>query len=261
MNTYFATNVLLVALIPIWGPPLPMDEHAVVSVSCNLPPQAVIGAPLTLECVFRNASASPVRLDLGWNRLGNFAFVMNPGTRSATTRVQPSMGLWGGISRSQFVRIAANGTHVQRVLLNEWLDLSRPGTHRLEVSFEGRIQVEGQFVALQHHDALVVSLRLGSLYERQEIAGSLFERAKRTRSSEERLEVVQALAFMNDPAAIPHLYKLAMYNISAGIAISGLERMGGDAAIAALESLQKHPNGGVAMGAGAALRRLKARQE
>jgi hypothetical protein len=68
---------------------------------------------------------------------------------------------------------------------------------------------------------------------------------------------VMSLAYLTDPVAIPYLRDVVNAQHHLGVAMAGIERIGGSAAAEALRALAANPDPEIAWFASAALRRIR----
>lgn len=228
-----------------------------LDMSCKLVQDGIIHAPVVLECAFENHSIEPLALDLGWNAIGHFELTLSrPG--ESPSRVRPSIKGLGGLARVGKITLAPGALHTQRILLNEWFEFPRPGSYDLIVNFDGAVTtMAGDAVVLQRVHSLLFVLRPPVPGEMNQIADSLLKKATMSVAVADRLEALQSLSYMRDPAAIPYLRRLVALRLWPGVAIEGIERAGTEDAVVALRELAESKDPDTARQARASLARLE----
>jgi hypothetical protein len=251
---------LAIAAVCLLRPPLhaqqPSPEGVEVSVSTVGGPEFTLHSPVVAEFRVVNRSASPVQVDAGWDRVGNFTFtLLNPLGRQTVGRPQSS-GV-GGIHRGFTFTLAKGASESAWTVLDEWLDFSSVGTYELTARFVGQVRsVSGELLDVQRNWQWKITIKPRDVTALERTCADL---ARRTRSvnAAEQLRASRILSFVKDPVAVRYLQEVASADRGAGVAIQGLERIGGTEAREALQLLSKHTNRDIAAMAADALRRVK----
>jgi len=236
-------------------------RHQPITMACSLPSESMLGEPLVLECTVENQSGDAVWVDFGWNRIGQFQLELQA-SGSALQRARPSATGLGGVSSSGKVEVLPGAHYVQRLLLNEWLEWSRPGMYALRVHFGGTISTSvGDVLEIVRDYALPFRLRPGVPGELSRVAESLLKKATLSSAAQDRIEAARSLSFMRDPAALPCLRRLALLRLWPGDAIAGIERVGTEEASRILTELSGSTDPDIASRAKASEARLKSRRK
>jgi hypothetical protein len=227
-------------------------------------PKVTLKEPVIIEFEAKNQTDSPVKLDVGFNRVGNF-LVSFDGPGAANGRLL-QIGA-SGLGRSGVIILQSGKTYMQSLLLNRWIEFKFPGTYQIEVRLsESAHNLEG--VAVGGTDSFrgtveVLPEDLSQLHRTCESLSRLVEDA----TSVENAEMpALSLSYVNDPIAVPYLERVlhtpGVGALQGGVAVQGLARIGNDDAIRALISaLDMVDNPVTSISAGTALGQIKSQTD
>jgi hypothetical protein len=88
----------------------------------------LLGEPIILKATFKNPSASPIEIDLGWNREAGISFSLVTPAKGVKTD-HPKAPEHGGVSTGPIASIGAGEAYVQYLLLDQWIEFQIPGTY------------------------------------------------------------------------------------------------------------------------------------
>jgi hypothetical protein len=224
-----------------------------------------IGTPLTLyepalgQLVFRNQTDDILLTDLGANELGALHFELRR-PNGLTQKAEPgALPASGGIIFPGRVEVAPNETFLKSVLLNQWFDFSDVGRYQLRVRFSGEVKrPSGTFVEVDRDVTIDIDVRGADERRLRDACEALLGRIKNSKKSEEGLTAARALASIKRPLAVRYLHEaIRADRLVDSIAITGLESIGNDAAVRALEEELGNRHAETAAAANAALNRLQ----
>jgi hypothetical protein len=204
-------------------------------------PTATAHEPLYLEFRIQNGSARTVTVNLGQDRKQAFVFdVVFP---DGTAVSDLSMPTKEGISRRATVALSANESYVQTLLVNEWIDLSAPGTYEIEVTLMSPI-VSDLGRNLSPPFRAVVTILPRDEFRLTQTCQTLTDRIAAAQSVEAAMDAALALSYVRDPIAVPFLTRaLQSGKYVDHHIIRGLERVGNTSAATSLISYCKLSNG------------------
>jgi hypothetical protein len=90
----------------------------------------LVGEPIILKAIFKNAAAKAIEIDLGWNRILGIEASTNEAL-GVKVRVPKETE---GVSRTPVVEIDAAGSYVQFILLDGWLEFEVPGEYLIKIA-------------------------------------------------------------------------------------------------------------------------------
>lgn len=173
-----------------------------------------------------NESDRPVRLHLGFDRVGNLRFMITgPGKKSTHVAAR----LHGGIARLGTVMVAPRETYTQNVLLSSFYPFPQKGLYLIQVS-------------LVPHDATARDEQ-PTFYETKRMSLRVLPRNRSTLkkvceglvekimsgNAASALESAKALSFVNDLVAVPYLERVSTHEpfkpVVRQIATHGLARI------------------------------------
>lgn len=225
------------------------------SLELDVPGTVTLREPVVMTLRLLNESDRPIRVNLGWDRVGVLLFeATGPSGRRQTGRPQ----LREGGSRSDHVDVAPHSQYSQRVVLDEWIEFDVVGAYVLLVRFSGSVDTDGSVQTDVRRDyvfsVVVLPRDPGRL---EELCRSLESRLAQPQGLPDHRQAAQELAAVRDPVAIPYLERAAAREVSLPKIYETLAAIGTPEARQALERLSRHPTAWVAANAKAALGRIK----
>jgi hypothetical protein len=143
------------------------------------------------------------------------------------------------------------------VVLNQFLDLSAVGAYQLQIRFNGAVQTNGgAAVAVTRAVSREIRVLPRSEETLRGVCANLLT-SSRDPIVDRSSRAIRALAYLDDPVAIPFLQEAAELDAFATVEIEGLVRIGGPDAREALEALLRSSNQRTADMARGALNRFK----
>jgi hypothetical protein len=198
-----------------------------LKVSFSLEKEAItLHEPVLVRLRADNSSERPLRLDMGFDRVGNLRFfIARPGERPVeiTPRLHP------GIVRAGLVTVAPGGSYTLDILLNELYTFSAKGSYIIQVSLttHGTAAPEGQATAYKSQKMYLRVLPRNPPQLRQACEGLMGKIM--SSSAEASMESTKALSYVNDLVAVPYLEQAATRGpfkpVVRPMAIDGLSRI------------------------------------
>jgi hypothetical protein len=204
--------------------------------SFRMPSITSLGEPVVLEVLLENGADTRLRADFGLNGQTQFEFshTRPDGTRQ---RVRPSVPT-SGIAFLSLSEIQPKGRVLRKLVIDQWLDLFKEGTHSVTVSFLGDVtDLAGRAIVLDR--TATFPLRVTGRNEdhlRQRCEGWLAEAL--TAGSEDGLVALTALRHVNDIVAVPFV-EAAIQRRQWSDGFAALKRIGAPAGTAAIERLTR----------------------
>jgi hypothetical protein len=214
----------------------PVDVGGLVAVSCTLAGAEVsLHEPVLLNFAVENNLSQPVKFDLGQNRKASFSFTI---TQPDGQRVELPQYSIMGLSRHGAVRLKADQTYRQSLLLNEWFEFRSAGNYEIQVRLSKPIQTrDGRAISTQTEFLLPLKVAARNPGRLEAVCAELAAQVAAADSYDKAAEATLALGHINDPVAVPYLEKaLAAGKLVEQIAVAGLERNGSAEAVEALLS-------------------------
>lgn len=220
------------------------------------PTTVTLSRPVVAEFRVLNEATDQLVVDAGWDRKERFRLqLMSPD--GAVTTVRPEPPPLGGISRGPTFRVESGSDYRDWIVLNRWLDFSEVGSYELTVRFDGTVQTaSGNAVQMVREWRHTITVTPRDVAELAGVASELRDVAMSSTGEGQR-RAVMSLAYLTDPVAIPYLRDVVIANHHIGIAVAGIERIGGSAAAEVLTGLAANPDPEIAAFARAALRRIR----
>lgn len=162
-----------------------------------------VGAPLRLMFRVENHSADKIKLKLGRDRKGSFSFVLQ---RPDGTKIQLSpLPKRERIFDLGMVSLSPGEHLIHPLLLNEFARFEAPGRYGIEVRLETPIET-GAGTQI-HVDPYYGKFEIAPRDEKMLMATAekLTKQIESSRSVREALDAAAALAFIDDPVAVPYL--------------------------------------------------------
>ena len=97
-------------------------------------------------------------------------------------------------------------SHVVYVVLDEWLDLSQPGAHRVDVEFRGAVGFEaGNEADVKRTDSFTIDVKPRNPAQLARRAGEWLKQVSKLSPGLQTRAASAALLSMKDPVVIPYL--------------------------------------------------------
>jgi hypothetical protein len=209
-----------------------------------------LGEPVFVDLQIVNVGPGPASVDLGPDGTANLRVtIREPGGRSEVVQL-PS----GGLRRSGKHLLGANTTYNQRLLLSEWHEFRDIGGYAVNVAL---VPAFGSKEAAPPPAYLHVSIGPRDESKLRAVAKEFADRAIDGRDAADRSEAALALSYVADPVAIPEMARV-LASSDAGLKLTvAMARLGGPAAIDALQAAQSNPNEWIRSDAARELRALR----
>jgi hypothetical protein len=201
-------------------------QPAGVTISYSLvTPVVVLQEPVFLEFEIDNRSAASIKADLGKYRKLSFSFdVAFP---DGTTIREITLPVREGIGEGGRVSLSAGQRYTQRLLLNEWVNFSEPGSYQVEARLTTPVEGEGGITVPSPPFRAIVNVLPRDEAVLTRVCQSLVDRIERSVSFEEARDAAAALSYVVDPIAVPYLSAaLRSDKYVSQEAAAGLERIG-----------------------------------
>lgn len=226
----------------------PVDVGGKVAVSLTLAGAEVsLHEPVILNFAVDNNLSQPVKFDLGRNRKGSFSFtIMQPDGK----KVELPQFFKMGLSRPGAVRLEADRTYRQSLLLNEWFEFPSAGNYEIHVRLSKPIQTQdGRTISTQTEFSLPLKVGARSPARLERVCADLAAQVAAADSYDKAAEAALALSYVEDPVAVPYLEKaLVSRQLVEQLVVAGLERNGSNEAVEALLSALNTQSGEVKEG-------------
>src|SRR5215831_16838749 len=212
----------------------PARGAARVEVFYSLPTHSVsLHEPVVMIFNVRNGSSGIVTLELGQDRKEGFLLEVREPTG---TTIQLPQLRHEGISTLGTVSIQPGQAFTEELLLNEWYNFREVGSYRVSARLASPISIEGAGNSLQDVSfSGELSIGARDPTRLREICDKLEKQTENATSVEGAQFPARSLSYVQDPVAVPYLARLLSdHTLTYDLAISGLERIGNDAAIEAL---------------------------
>lgn len=160
-------------------------------------------APVRLLFSVENHSADRIKLKLGRDRKGSFSFVLQ---RPDGTKIQlPPLPMREGIFDLGMVSLSPGERLIHPLLLNEFARFETPGKYGIEVRLVTPIETGA--ATQVHVDPYYGKFEIVPRDEKMLMATAekLTTQIESSRSVQEALGAATALAFIDDPVAVPYL--------------------------------------------------------
>jgi hypothetical protein len=96
--------------------------------------------PVMLWFTIRNDSTASQTIDLGYNRIGNFTFVLGQPDGSVQKR-RPAFRPRDEVARLPVLTLARGESYRQFIVLNEWLAFDQIGAYSLRIELTGQAAI------------------------------------------------------------------------------------------------------------------------
>ncbi len=245
-------HILLTVLIIIAGSASFAARQDRLPLGIEVPGDVGLYQPVMLWYTIRNNSTAPRVLELGYDRIGNFTFVLerpDGSVQKGTPLLRPT----DHGARPRTLTLAAGESYRQHVVLNEWLRFDQAGRYTLRIELTG-------------HTAQAVSISPSAwqVWIRPIDPAKIEARSKAllsalipiTRYDANVNAAVAELTWMRHPVAVPYLEEAIAAEVSPSL-FDALVEIGTAEARNAVTRLTRHQTAWVANGAKSALGRMK----
>ena len=185
-------------------------------------PTVTLHEPVQVRVQIVNPTSQGVDVDLGDDRLGNFAVVI---TTPEGKQIQCSPPHRGGQTSPGAVHLEPeDGVYSQMLVLNEWFKFDELGIYKIEVRLQSPIHSKDTDLQTASFSSyLKVTDR--SPKDLTAICQKLLNRIKNSDSYDDATQAALTLSYVEDPVAIPYLKRAVAYPMVADIATEGLKRI------------------------------------
>ena len=189
--------------------------------------------PVILHFKVHNGLAQLIALDLGINWVEGFEFVLIP---PQGKRIQGRRQRSEGLSTQPGKLVIGPGEdHQQTLLLNQWFDFDLPGEYVLTATLGKPIEVGETNAVAPQRQRLTLEIKPRDVDRLRDVCAELAHQVSISNGGEAEQEATLKLSYVADPIAVPYLSEvLSGHRATSDLAISGLERIGDDAAVEAL---------------------------
>ncbi len=179
--------------------------------------------PLMIDFVVNNTSAETLEFDLGPDRKENFRLTLTRPDR--TTRANQLQ--IDGVARGGKIMILPGQSYRQKLLVNEWFDISQQGTYTVSVEMITPIRSKkGQVITNGANGRFTIQVLSRDPDKLGEVCDALFNQMMTSDTYEQVSESAVALSFIKDPVAVPYLERMLKTDKMVElIAIQGLARI------------------------------------
>jgi hypothetical protein len=234
---------LLFCFLPFMNANANREAAPQVKISYVLPQEQLsLHQPILVTFSVNNESLRPIKLDLGQNRKGGFAFEL---VQPDGTRIRLPQYSIDGMSELGTVSLRSGQHFSEQLVLNEWYQFKKPGTYRLEARLRQPILFQDGSTAPVNATAPgKIEIGPRDSTQLEATCKKLIEQIEGSPSYEASSQAALQLSYVTDSVAVPYLQKAFETNkLVRPIIIDGLERIGDDAAARALISFLKTENG------------------
>ena len=215
--------------------------------------EAGLYEPVLVWYTLRNDSATPHTVELGYDRIGNFTFLLQRPDGSLQ-RNTPVVRPRDHGARLRTLTLAPGESYRQHIVLNEWLRLDQAGVYSLRVELAG--QAAGRF-AIVGDAARQVRIRPANPNQIEARCKALLAViVPVSRYDADFRSAVDELLWMRHPAAVPCLEEAIAAEVDPTL-FDALVAIGTAEARNAVTRLTRHQTAWVANGAKSALARMK----
>jgi len=209
-----------------------------------------LGEPVFVDLQVVNPDSGPASIDLGADGKANLLVtIREPGGRSESVRL-PS----GGMRASGEHTLGANTTYTERLILSEWHEFRDIGGYAVKVAL---VPEFGAKTAAPPPAYLNVNIGPRDESKLRAVAKAFADRAIDGHDFGDRSEAALALSYVADPVALPEMARV-LASSDAGLKLTmAVARMGGPAAIDALQAAQSNPDKWIRLDAARELQALR----
>jgi len=208
-----------------------------------------------IDFVVNNTSAETLEFDLGPDRKENFRLTLTRPDR--TTRANQLQ--INGPAREGKITIPPGQSYRQKLLVNEWFDISQQGTYTVSVEMITPIRSKkGQVITNGANGRFTIQVLSRDPNKLGEVCDALFNQMMTSDEYELVCESAVALSFIKDPVVVPYLERMLKTDKMVElVAIQGLARINDREAVEVLINALKLQKYGISVSARSALSRIE----
>jgi hypothetical protein len=208
--------------------------------------------PTIVDVTINNSTSAPLDFDPGYGAERIEVAVVDP-EGHVWKKQEPSPQ--EGMKFSQAVRVAPATSSLIPVLLNSWFPFEKIGNYQIAVTLSPSIAPVSTGLGGMSTQLTLTVLRRDQA-ELEPACAVLVKRIKNSHSAASSIVAAEALATVDDPAAVPFLVEAMEEKVSAGLMIGALARLKTTKAVEALVSASRSGDPETAASARAALTSL-----
>jgi hypothetical protein len=210
-----------------------------------------LGEPVFIDLQVVNPGSEPASVDLGGDGTTNLRVTITEPSGRSESVLLPS----GGLKRSGKHILGAHTTYTQRLILSEWHEFRDVGGYGVDVVL---IPEFGSKTAAPPPAYLHVSIGPRDESKLRAVAKAFADRAIDGHDVADRDAAALALSYVADPVAIPEMARVLASGSDAGLLLTvAIARLGGPAALDALQAAQSNPNAWIRLDAARELHALR----
>jgi hypothetical protein len=169
----------------------------------SLPKTTTLGEPAIMTVRLFNSTGVRIVADFGVADQTAFVFLHTP-PDGQKLRVTPA---FMPASRPRTTRhLLRDTSHTVVIVMDQWLDLSRPGRHTIDVEFHGAVEIEGGApAALKREARLTIDVKPRDPARLEQRGAEWLKQISTLPPGSDAATAASALACMRDPLAVPYL--------------------------------------------------------
>ena len=204
-----------------------------------LPKTTTLGEPAIMTARLWNTTGYRIMADFGVSDQTEFVFLQTK-PDGGKVRVTPSLTPASRMRTSHLM--LRDTSYTASVVLDQWMDLSQPGRHTIEVEFHGTVQIDGGDPAAVTRTArLALDVKPRDPARLEKRGAEWLKQVSTLSPGSDARTAASALAAMHDPIAVPYL-ELATTRTRAPQFVYALKTMNTPEARGALERLARNPD-------------------
>lgn len=194
--------------------------------------------PIFIDFAISNGLTEETQFDLGKDRKGNFEFIITQPDKSKVSVGKLPIGGIGAIGR---LLLKPKTTYTQRLLLNEWYQLSTPGKYIIKAKLTNRIETAlGKTILPKTEEVIHLKVLPRNSEKLEKICDFLAKTTIESKSVAEAKQAVLTLSYIQDSIAVPYIEQVLKQSIwGKHEAIAGLGRIANEKAIKILTTIVK----------------------
>lgn len=189
--------------------------------------------PIYIDVALENKLPEPVLFDLGLNRITKYVFTLDGPNNSGGIALRLPEEGFGGMGK---ITLNSNSTYRQRLLFNEWIQLTNPGYYKIIPKLDTEFKTKsGQAVTPRLLSNIELNLVARSEARLKEVCASLISSIQKSDDVSLSMFAAKSLSYIADPVAVPFQQKLLFESkFLKEVAINGLARVGNREAVEVL---------------------------
>ena len=204
-----------------------------------LPKTTTLGEPAIMTARLWNTTGYRITVDFGVNDQTEFVFLQTK-PDGGKVRVTPSLTPASRMRTSHLM--LRDTSYTASVVLDQWMDLSQPGRHTLEVEFHGTVQIDGgNPAALKRTTRLAIDVNPRDPARLEKRGAEWLKQISTLSPGSDARTAASALSAMRDAIAVPYL-ELATTRTRSPQFVNALKSMNSPDARGALERLARSPD-------------------